>query len=492
MAKEYIKIEVKKQQQLTKSETFDFCISSIKHRFFRSLLTLAVVVLAVAFFMYLLTENVIMDSIKQGMKEEIKRERKSSRQINLMFTKPTVREFNLMLSDMADQPEQLETISRVLGMPQENILKLAKIAEEELHYLSFFNNIKLGQRKVLVGRNTYEEIFIYLLNETNFQDFQKRLEPMGSIKFPGGYDKFNKFLVEFRTYQDQRDQLYNAWNKKIGTLIIASDKLTGGDPLKYFLSSAEKEKVAEWRKLVATYGFEFSDHDFNILLSKMQQEALKDKIIIRLNQPETRKAWRGIYGNKYSRMNEKMDMLEKSNVINLLKNDFTPEELRKTSENYRYENKMRYMEKELNLGAKTQAGALFSGRNIYLLVLSFIVCMVGIANAMLMSITERFREIATLKCLGATDSFILIQIMIEAGLQGLAGGAIGILIGLIITLLKDVILFGNRLFLFFPVGGVLIAIGASLFAGVMLSVLASIYPSLKASRMAPMEAMRIE
>lgn len=486
------KIEVKKQQQLTQKETFDFCISSIKHRFFRSLLTLAVVVLAVAFFMYLLTENVILDSLKTGIKQEIRNERKSSLQVNLMFTKPTAREFTLMMADLVDQPEQQTTISRVMGKQQEEILKVAKLAAEEIHYLSFFNNIKLGQKKVLVGRNEYEEIFTYLLDETNFLDFKKRLEPMGSIKFPGGYDKFSKFLLEFQPFQQKRNELYKIWNKKIGTLIVASDKLTKGEPLKYFLSSDKKEKIAEWRNLVSNFGFEFSDQDFNTLLAKMKKEALKDKIIIRLNQPEMRKAWRGIYGNKYSKISDKLYMLNKSNVIDLLKNDFTPEELAQTTETYRYENQMRYLEQKLNLSAKTQAGALFSGRNIYLLVLSFIVCMVGIANAMLMSITERFREIATLKCLGATDSFILIQIMIEAGLQGLAGGAMGVLIGLVITVSKDSFMYGTRLFSFFPVGGVVIAIVSSLVAGVLLSVLASIYPSFKASRMAPMEAMRIE
>jgi electron transport complex protein RnfD len=53
---------------------------------------------------------------------------------------------------------------------------------------------------------------------------------------------------------------------------------------------------------------------------------------------------------------------------------------------------------------------------------------------MLMAITERFREIATMKCLGATDGFIMSQFMMEAGLQGLAGGAIGVLIGLVLAM----------------------------------------------------------
>ena len=44
-----------------------------------------------------------------------------------------------------------------------------------------------------------------------------------------------------------------------------------------------------------------------------------------------------------------------------------------------------------------------STKDIWLIVMSLIVCVVGIANSMLMAVTERFREIGTMKCLGALD-----------------------------------------------------------------------------------------
>src|SRR5262249_9292677 len=46
-------------------------------------------------------------------------------------------------------------------------------------------------------------------------------------------------------------------------------------------------------------------------------------------------------------------------------------------------------------------------RQIWLVVMSLVVCTVGISNSMLMSVTERFKEIGTMKCLGALDSFIV-------------------------------------------------------------------------------------
>jgi len=50
----------------------------------------------------------------------------------------------------------------------------------------------------------------------------------------------------------------------------------------------------------------------------------------------------------------------------------------------------------------------------WLVVLSLLVCLVGIANAMLMSVTERFREIGTMKCMGALDGFIIKLFILES------------------------------------------------------------------------------
>jgi ABC-type antimicrobial peptide transport system permease subunit len=109
-----------------------------------------------------------------------------------------------------------------------------------------------------------------------------------------------------------------------------------------------------------------------------------------------------------------------------------------------------------------------------------------------MAITERFREIATMKCLGATDGYILWQFMLEAALQGLAGGVIGMGLGFLLALGKNTVYYGGYLYDFFPVGGVIACGVISLMAGVLLASLASLYPSWSASRMAPMEAMRVE
>ncbi len=134
----------------------------------------------------------------------------------------------------------------------------------------------------------------------------------------------------------------------------------------------------------------------------------------------------------------------------------------------------------------------FDERTAWLIVISFMVCVVGVANAMLMSVTERFREIATMKCLGALDSFIMIIFVMESSLQGVAGGIIGVLIGALLGTVRSTWNFGLLAVTNLPGAILLGSAGACLVAGVVLAALAAVYPAWVAARLAPMEAMRIE
>ncbi len=116
---------------------------------------------------------------------------------------------------------------------------------------------------------------------------------------------------------------------------------------------------------------------------------------------------------------------------------------------------------------------------------------IGIMNIMLVSVTERTREIGLRKAVGATDGDILLQFLIEAILLTLLGGAVGIVAGGLLAYLAAL---GIRSFTDlawtyeFPY---LAALGALLFSSII-GLVFGLYPARKAARKSPIEALRYE
>ena len=133
-----------------------------------------------------------------------------------------------------------------------------------------------------------------------------------------------------------------------------------------------------------------------------------------------------------------------------------------------------------------------SPKQRWIVILSLLVCVVGIVNAQLMAVTERFREIGTMKCLGALDRFILRLFVLEAGMQGLAGAAIGAAVGGLFAVLNAWIAFGSLALRVLPTGAVVASILWATLVGIALSLLGVLYPAAVAARMQPVEAMRVE
>ena len=117
--------------------------------------------------------------------------------------------------------------------------------------------------------------------------------------------------------------------------------------------------------------------------------------------------------------------------------------------------------------------------------ISLLVGGIGVMNIMLVSVTERIREIGLRKALGATPRIIRRQFMVEASVLGLAGGIVGVLLGLggavgLPHLISNPIVVSPS--------AALAAIGVSLVIGLGFGV----YPATRAARMAPIDALRSE
>lgn len=133
-----------------------------------------------------------------------------------------------------------------------------------------------------------------------------------------------------------------------------------------------------------------------------------------------------------------------------------------------------------------------SPKQRWIIILSLLVCVVGILNAQLMAVTERFQEIGTMKCLGALDRFILRLFLLEAGLEGLAGGFVGAMAGALFSLVNSILSFGAVAVMLFSWRDVFLSIVLATGAGFLLSLMGVIYPAILAARMQPVEAMRVE
>jgi putative ABC transport system permease protein len=117
--------------------------------------------------------------------------------------------------------------------------------------------------------------------------------------------------------------------------------------------------------------------------------------------------------------------------------------------------------------------------------ISLLVGGIGVMNIMLVSVTERIREIGLRKALGAAPRIILRQFLVEASVLGLVGGVLGVGLGVIGAVVLPH-------FISDPIAISSVAVAGSILIAIAIGLVFGVYPAGRAARLAPIDALRTE
>lgn len=488
------KIDVQNQPVLPPGRVFQIALTGVKYRLFRAAVTVAVIVVAMAFLMNILTESLIKRAVADSVREQIRDLHRVDRWIARLSMARPYEELLAQLAVEEPNPEDLDELAGLGNLDAEMLEGLRPQAAAATRYLRFFADLDYGRRRVLVGPDESVRIFDRLQGEAEWRQFSSSLTDMKTLRFPVELDEFQAFLGDWPVMKGRLEDVRRGQTAAIATI----RGHLGDTPLVTALRGAD----GPFGDVLRAAGFSLPPETAESLAVEVARLEHVLRIESTINNPGVRQevaAKRDVLPGDVTmpmiwtllRNRERADWLlgvMQENEMEI--GDLTPEMLEDIADQQAHRRLLSIAERQtLDSGGGLMGIGM---RMTWLAFVSMLVCAVGIANAMLMSVTERFREIATLKCLGALDGFIMTVFLIEAGLLGLVGGVGGALAGFLLASARMGVTFRALLGQAFPWGDVAVAGLISVAVGMLLAAVSAVYPSFRAARLAPMEAMRIE
>jgi len=477
------------QPRLSLGRTVRIAIDGVRYRLFRAAVTVSVIAVAVAFLMNILSESLI----KRRLAVDARRELSAMRDIHgwaARLTRPLDPAAILMELAAGGALDGSTAKGGVIA----DRASFAARARAAASYLAFFDALEYDPRRALIHTARGTAIFDALSDPEHFTIFEQRLAEMPALRFVGSLAEFRAFLDRWPELAVQLQGVVSSQEHAIAALNRARGDRT------VFAALAQPDGVFVAAARAA--GFDLDEATASRLTE--QAQAVLDRLVIErsLSLLESRQLLAQHFNLLPADIsaNELWGYLEKSrqaaSYLGVMRplvaalEPYTAERLAALATTRRDELALERIER---MTAGAGEGWLGLGERMgWLLMVSMLVCAIGISNAMLMTVTERFREIATMKCLGALDGFIMLLFVLESCFLGLVGGLVGSLLGNLIGYGRMAAAFGIGVFGTVPLGETLAAMGSAVAVGVVLAALAAVYPSLKAARLAPMEAMRVE
>jgi putative ABC transport system permease protein len=486
------KIEIRDQPSLGIGKTVSLTLTGIRYRLFRSLVTVGVVAVAMAFLMNVLSESLVRGAVLRAT----------------TLRAAELHQAYVWVTKLSD-PGMLDSILPMMAAPHaeavDEAISMAKLPPEDrgflesrcrqaTGYLRFFAALDYGARRQLTRQAQGTAIFDALQSPSAQADFFAKAKEMRSLRLPGGAEAFQKFLIEWPAVKEKLERIRAARAAAIAQLKATLHGRT--------VMEALAEADGAFGAAIRAAGFRFPEDIARTVAGQARRACEGQSLEAGLLRPAVRRALAGRLDLTLNEVNPLVlweflkDRDSASWYLDRLKEagipaaDLTPERLMALA---RVQTEEATLAQLLPLQADVEEGETgVQERMLWLILVSMIVCAVGIANAMLMSVTERFREIATLKCLGALDRTIMGMCVIEATILGVTGGAAGALAGTLLGLSRMSAAFGSIALSTMPIGALCLAMAGSVLVGIALAAVAALYPSFKAARLAPMEAMRVE
>ena len=488
-------IQIADQPWLGLGRTMQITADGIRYRLFRASVTVAVIAVAVAFLMNILGESLIKRAVASNTRERIAQMRQVYNW-SAKLTNPGSLES--VLTDLAASEPGSDRHREMQGLgalPAARMTTFHHDASQAIHYLTFFAELDYAKRRSAIHTARGIGIFERLRRDEGMKQFRTAMAQIKSVRFVTSYEDLDAFLSRSPQLLADAQAVLDGRLRAIAQI----NRALGQRPVLEALAEATGPFGEEIRKA----GFVF---DAPTVAPVVADQARRLLDVIRLEKTLDREKcrqllaqqgnvmpadvnvvmlWKYLDGERFAA--RYLSRMEESGADRA---GLTPERLVQLAE-ARKETAALQQAEMLTM----DAGKGFMGlgeRLAWLLFVSMLVCGIGICNAMLMTVTERFTEIATLKCLGALDGFIMLMFVLESSVLGIFGGCIGAILGALIALGRMLVAFGLNFVTAMPAMEILAGMFASVVLGMVLAAVAAVLPSFKAARLAPMEAMRIE
>lgn len=487
-------IVAKDQVRLGAARCLQLAVSGMAYRMFRSSVTVAILALAVAFVVHMLSFGLLEHETERGAELELQHSRRLGQDITRLSTPDPMPMVVGVLGE--GDAVRVTEYARWAKAPPERMANARRIARRLQQVEAYFSDLPPAARATIVGDRTPQELLDHLRVEATLD---RTLALIRELNLPpplGDAREFRRLLaVDWPSLAEFSRDVESGHREAIGNVLRQFPGKTPNE-----LASSPPRGLHE---ALRAAGFEITRHRL-AELSRYAQRLDDVRVISRLlldadvSSSISRKLDIELGKVNFNTLAARLTRSDRAKWLSgVLRKAGAPARL--TAKRLGALAEMHRREQELGQviddrgGPQEAAWFGLSERNMWLVALSFLVCIVGVANAMLMSVTERFTEIATMKCLGAMDRFVMMMFVFEAILQGAVGGLLGLVLGGLLALVRAAIDYGGLLW---DAGGAAGSVGlamlGSLVIGMALAAVAAVGPSWIAARLAPMEAMRVE